>query len=243
MKCPRVYISDFLIPQEKVVISGATAHYVSHVLRMQVNDGVTLFNGKGGQWYSKVASITKNEIIIELLEFDESNRESPLNVQIGQCLSRGERMDYAIQKATEMGVTSITPLFSKRCEVKLNMERQEKRIRHWKRLIISACEQCGRNILPTIYPIKRLEDWLIEQHGDLKLVLHHRTKKSFSNIHNPSSVNLIIGPEGGLSRKEIALAEENGFIPAALGPRVLRTETSPVAILSLLQYLWGDWHC
>ncbi len=152
-------------------------------------------------------------------------------------------MDYAVQKSTEMGVTEITPLSSERCELKLSGDRADKRVQHWQQVAISAAEQCGRASVPTIHPIMSVEDWVKQQSGQgLSLVLHHRDQQHLSEIQTtPEHVNILIGPEGGLSNSEIDKATSAGFIPSTFGPRVLRTETAPVACLSLLQWLWGDY--
>ena len=199
-----------------------------------------MFNGEGAAWQAAIVAVTKKAVVVQLESPVLSQTDSPLPVHLGQSLSRGERMDYAIQKATEAGVTAITPLFSERCEVKLNAERQEKRLKHWQQVAISACEQCGRNILPVIYPAMSVDQWIAGQSSELKLVLHHRTEQKLQGYQAPSSVSLLVGPEGGLTADEIALAEGQGFNALALGPRVFRTETAPVVALSLLQYFWGD---
>ena len=242
MRTPRIFTSESLTQSTSVVLQGATANYISRVLRMKMADKINVFDGSGGYWLAQIVSITKQRVGVELLDFFDDNRESPLDVSVGQCLSRGERMDYAIQKATEMGVSSITPLFSERCEVKLSAERQEKRLNHWRQLAISACEQSGRNVVPVINTPCSLESWIQGCSSELKIVLHHRTVKPLSGLAPPASVALLVGPEGGLSASEIAQAEGKGFYAAALGPRVLRTETAPVAALAILQYLWGDWN-
>ena len=208
---------------------------------MKPSDPLILFNGEGGFWQARVSQVSKKQVQVVPLEFCARDNESPLTISLGQTLSRGERMDYAIQKAVECGVTEITPLYTERCEVKLNSERQDKRLRHWQQVVISACEQCGRNIVPTINPPCHLSDWLNSRTTELNFVLHHRTEKALGGYEQPVSVSLLIGPEGGLTAEEIALAEQQAFHPLALGPRVLRTETAPVAAISLLQHLWGDW--
>lgn len=150
-------------------------------------------------------------------------------------------MDYAVQKAVEMGVTEIVPLTTARCDVKLKGDREDKRLRHWQQVAISAAEQCGRARVPEILPVMTVAQWLEHaQSCDLRLVLHHRTEHSLNTIAKPGSVALMIGPEGGLTSEEIILAEKNRFLPVALGPRVLRTETAPVAAIALCQWLWGD---
>ena len=149
-------------------------------------------------------------------------------------------MDWAIQKAVELGVNEITPLFTERCEVKLQGERADKRQAHWQQVAVSACEQCGRSVVPTIHPPTALRDWLSPLQADLKLVLHHRTNQDLDALPRPQSMALLIGPEGGLSSDEIQQAETSGFVAARFGPRVLRTETAPVVALSMAQQRWGD---
>ncbi len=240
MRIPRIFVDDFLQQGEAVVFMGSAANHVSRVLRMKIGDNVCVFNGSGGSWLAEIINVARQKVTINLLAYDKDSRESPLNIHLGQCLSRGERMDYAIQKATEMGVTSITPIFSEYCGVRINKERQEKRLHHWRQLAISSCEQCGRNILPVIHSPIDVTAWCSHNNADLKVVLHHRAKKTLSSLDKPKSVMLLIGPEGGLSSTEIAQVEAKGFSPVVLGPRILRTETAPVASIALLQYLWGD---
>ena len=165
--------------------------------------------------------------------------ESPLAIHLGQGLSRGERMDWAIQKATELGVSEITPIMSERCEVRLKDERAEKRLSHWRQVAISACEQCGRSRVPVIHPPVLLSDWIKTTEADLKLVLHPVSEPLASHA-KPGRLAFLIGPEGGLTDNEIEQAQASGFQPARLGPRVLRTETAPVVALAVAQQLWGD---
>jgi 16S rRNA (uracil1498-N3)-methyltransferase len=152
-------------------------------------------------------------------------------------------MDWIVQKATELGVSEITPLFSERTEVKLNGGRLEKKLRHWQQVSISACEQCQRNLVPSINPALTLDQWLSQDTGNaeqLKLVLHHRSDKSLAQHQPPKSACLLVGPEGGLSDNEISRAMDNGFAALTLGPRVMRTETAPLAAISIMQSVWGD---
>ncbi len=240
MRNPRIYSDQPLSSDITVELIDNAANHVGKVLRMRAGEPLILFNGQGGAFQGNISAVSKKIVTVDLLEKLENDKESSLVIELGQTLSRGERMDYAIQKATEMGVSSITPLFSERCEVKLKAERIEKRLDHWKQIAISACEQCGRNIVPVIHTPQKLEDWLIKRKTELNFVLHHRTEKKLEGFGRPTSVSLLIGPEGGLTADEIALAESKGFNPLALGPRVLRTETAPVSAISLMQYLWGD---
>ncbi len=246
MRNPRIYAPVAMMADVPVGLSENAAHHVGRVLRMRVGDPLILFNGElvngeGGCWQAEISEITKKGVQVVPRTFIKGDRESGLTISLGQTLSRGERMDYAIQKAVECGVTEITPLFTERCEVKLNSERSDKRTHGWQQMIISACEQCGRNRVPVIHPPMLLADWLASRQTELNLVLHHRTEQALEGYAKPSSVSLLIGPEGGLTADEIAKAEKHNFHSLALGPRVLRTETAPVAAISLMQYLWGDW--
>ncbi len=241
MRNPRIYCDLPLDGQSLIELPPQATQHVAKVLRMQAGDPLRLFNGQGGEWQARIAELGKKQVSVELLEFRADDRQSPLRTELGQVLSRGERMDYAIQKATEMGVSAITPLLSERCEVKLKGERLDKRLEHWRQIAISACEQCGRNRLPDILPPQSVAEWSATRTTELALVLHHRTAQRLEELAPPTSVALLIGPEGGLTAEEIATAEANGFRPVALGPRVLRTETAPIAALSLLQYFWGDY--
>ncbi|WP_422139235.1 16S rRNA (uracil(1498)-N(3))-methyltransferase [Endozoicomonas sp. ALC020] len=240
MRNPRIYTDQPLVKDQVVELSDSAANHVGKVLRMRPEESLILFNGQGASWQGRIKSVAKKNVAVVLEAEISLVTESPLKVHVGQSLSRGERMDYAIQKATEMGVTEITPLFSERCEVRLNAERQEKRARHWQQIAISACEQCGLNRVPVIHSPEPVADWMAKQNADLKFVLHHRTDKKLEGFVPPETVSLLIGPEGGLTQEEITSAESLGFHVLALGPRVLRTETAPVTAISVMQYLWGD---
>ncbi|OQX38082.1 MAG: 16S rRNA (uracil(1498)-N(3))-methyltransferase [Oceanospirillales bacterium LUC14_002_19_P2] len=242
MRNPRIYTPQALCADTTIILTDSAANHVGKVLRMRPGEPLTLFNGEGGSWQAEVHLVSKKLVEVRTLEQLEGGNESPLRIELGQSLSRGERMDYAIQKATELGVTDITLLFSERCEVKLSSERQEKRLNHWQQVAISACQQCGRNRVPTIHAPVSLDTWLDNRQTDLNFVLHHRTEKQLKGFERPQSVSLLIGPEGGLTTTEIEQAQDRGFHPLALGPRVMRTETAPVAAAAVLQYLWGDWN-
>ncbi|EHY77637.1 16S ribosomal RNA methyltransferase RsmE [Stutzerimonas stutzeri ATCC 14405 = CCUG 16156] len=216
----------------------ASAHYISRVLRLSSGSAVQLFDGSGAEFRGELAEVGKKTVTVELQEYLAGMLESPLRIHLGQGLSRGERMDWAIQKATELGVAQITPIVSERCEVRLNDERVDKRLAHWRQIAISACEQCGRSVLPLIHAPVSLRDWLTLE-ADLKLVLHPVAEPLVSHA-KPQTLAFLIGPEGGLSESEVAQAADQGFQPARLGPRVLRTETAPVVALSVAQQLWGD---
>ncbi|SEQ92716.1 16S rRNA m(3)U-1498 methyltransferase [Amphritea atlantica] len=240
MRIPRFYEPQSLSEGSEINLSDNVVQHVSRALRMRPGDALVLFNGDGFEYSAELTEVAKRNATARITGADQPARKSPLNLTIGQAISRGERMDYAVQKATELGMNQLVPLFTERCEVRLNSERQDKRRQHWQQVAISACEQSLRCDLPEISEPQSLNDWLDSVEADLKLVLHHHTEQPLGNFDKPASVALLIGPEGGLSETEVELALSKGFKPVAFGPRVFRTETAPVAALSVLQYLWGD---
>lgn len=217
----------------------AQAHYLSRVLRLTAGAVVQLFDGSGHEYRAVLNSVSKKAVQVDVQECLPGLPESVLQIHLGQGLSRGERMDWAIQKATELGVSEITPLFTERCEVRLNDERAQKRLEHWQQIAISACEQCGRSTVPLIHSPQLLKDWQASVQADLKLVLHP-IAQPLTEHAAPKTLAFLIGPEGGLTDAEVTQAGLHGFQPARLGPRVLRTETAPVVALSVAQQLWGD---
>ncbi|BBB28247.1 16S rRNA (uracil(1498)-N(3))-methyltransferase [Neptunomonas japonica] len=240
MRIPRFFEPCELHTGQTYSLSDATTQHVSRVLRMKAGDNITLFNGYGSEFLCTLERVDKRHVDVTVISEHSQSRTSPLQIHIGQAISRGERMDYAIQKATELGMHCMTPLFTERCEVRLNNDRQDKRTKHWQQVAISACEQSLRNELPVIAPIQPLQQWLDNTEADLKLVLHHHTEQPLEELERPTSIALLIGPEGGLSEAEVEIALAAGFKPVAFGPRVMRTETAPVAAQAILQYLWGD---
>ncbi|MFW1677299.1 16S rRNA (uracil(1498)-N(3))-methyltransferase [Pontibacter sp. JAM-7] len=240
MRIPRFYEPQPFSTGGTIQLSDDVIQHVCRALRMRPGDALCLFNAEGVECRAELVQVEKRAATARIIAHTEPKVESPLAVTIGQVLSRGERMDYAVQKSTELGASRISPLFSERCEVKLVEQRQEKRTRHWQQVAISACEQSGRVIPPEIDAPTGLAQWLSKQDAELKLVLHHHSQQPLEDISRPGSVALLIGPEGGLTEAEVELAMQHGFQPLALGPRVMRTETAPVAALSILNYLWGD---
>ena len=241
MRIPRIYTNTALQPGAEAQLDDNAAQHVGRVLRMQPGQALSLFNGDGQDYPALIVSSSKKNVTVQLEQPVANSSESTLQIVLGQTLSKGDRMDYAVQKATEMGVTHIVPLSTERCDVRLKGDREDKRLSHWRSVAISAAEQCGRARVPKILPVMNVNEWLEYSQGcDLRLVLHHRTAQSLDSLAKPTSIALMIGPEGGLSASEITLAEQSGFLPVALGPRVLRTETAPVAAITLCQWLWGD---
>ena len=241
MRIPRIYEAVDLRPGLALSLSDEAANHVGRVLRMQAGQVVTLFNGQGGQYSAEITDAGKKHVTVLVGEFDDFDCESPLPFHLGQVISRGEKMEFTIQKSVELGVNEITPLFSRRGGVKLTGERLEKKIQQWQSIAIAACEQCGRNRVPTIRPAMALSDWLAEQTDDLKLNLHPKAEFSVNTLPAPQGgVRLLIGPEGGLSDEEISQANAHDFIDILLGPRVLRTETAALTAITALQCRFGD---
>lgn len=203
---------------------------------MRVGESFVVFNGQGGEYEAEILSTADGVAQIQILAFVDVEREPALSVHLGQCLSRGERMDYAIQKSVEVGVTEITPLFSERCNVKLAEDRIEKRMRHWQQVIISACEQSGRLIIPTLHPPMPLREWVSCAEGT-KFICDFQPQASVSEPVQRASV--LIGPEGGFDETEVAFAHEQGFQSLTLGKLTLRTETAPVVALTRLYAFSG----
>ena len=241
MRIPRIYTSANLTVGTEIDLDEGAARHLTSVLRMSLGQQLTLFNGQGGEYAAQLTKAKKGHASVTISDFIDSSRESPLNLHLAIGVSRGERMDWIVQKATELGINQITPLFTSRCEVKLNGQRLEKRLKHWQQVAISACEQSQRNSIPRINAAINLEEWLLSCESVLKLVLHHRTEKRLADMNNASNnIALLIGPEGGLSDTEIERAIEASYQPLAIGPRVLRTETAPLAAISIIQSVWGD---
>ena len=241
MRVPRIHTDAPLAGGTSIELDDNAARHVGKVLRMQPGQSLVLFNGDGMDYPATLTDVGKKRVTAELGQPQDNHLEAPLRIVLGQTLSRGDRMDYAVQKSVEAGVAVIVPLVTERCEVKLKGDREDKRLRHWQSVAISAAEQCGRAVVPEITPVMTVDQWLdYTQSCDARLVLHHRTTQALDSLDKPGSVALMIGPEGGLSDEEIAAAEQAGFLATALGPRVMRTETAPVAAITLCQWLWGD---
>lgn len=238
----RVYQACAMSTGATLTLDEAVSHHLSRVLRASVDDIITLFNGEGGEYQARITQIAKKNVSVVLQEFHDRELESPLHLTLAQGMARGEKMDFIIQKACELGVNVIQPLITARCNVKLEGEREEKRLLHWRSVIQSACEQCGRNRLPSIAAPLPLAKWLAHSEAELKLVLTPWSASAV-NLRDQAGVKsaaLLIGPEGGLSEDEVALAERHQFHALNLGPRVLRTETATVVGISVVEGILGD---
>jgi 16S rRNA (uracil1498-N3)-methyltransferase len=222
-------------------LSEDAHHHLFKVLRSREGEELVIFNGQGEAWRARIAQLIKKQGRIELLEKLNNNSESPLKIHLAQAVSKGDRMDFVMQKATELGATEITPIITERGNVKLDVERWEKKQAHWNQIIISACEQSGRDTLPILNPVIDLPTWFTELKDGLRFILSPHVAESLDSLQTPGHVTLLIGPEGGLTDHEINLATARfNFQAIKLGPRVLRTETAAISALSVLQYVWGD---
>ncbi len=217
------------------------SHHLAKVLRIAVGDDIILFNGEGGEYAAVIRAVSKKFVEAELVAFHPREVESPLKISLAQGIARGEKMDFIIQKAVELGVSEIFPIITERCNVRLDYEREQKRMQHWQAVVVSACEQSGRNHVPMIHAPQSLSAWLQDCKTELKYILSpHVSQKLKTQNQNPASIAILIGPEGGLSESEMTMAAKHDFTALNLGPRVLRTETAALAALAVLQFELGD---
>lgn len=241
MRIPRIYHPQAITQLGNLNLSEDAAGHVGRVLRMKTEQQVILFDGLGAEYPAVITEVTKKAVQVEVTERIERSSESPLNLDLGQVISRGDKMEFTIQKSVELGVNTITPLISERCGVKLDQKRFDKKLSQWQKVAISACEQSGRNIVPEIRPVMSLEQWCTEEYDGLKLNLHPRARYSINTLPTPvEKIRLLIGPEGGLSSEEIEKTRHYQFEEILLGPRVLRTETAALTAITALQVRFGD---
>lgn len=239
----RIFQNIFLNVGAEISLDQAASHHLINVLRVKLNDFLIIFNGSGGEFSAKIIAITKKIVQVKIGEFISREAESPLNICLIQGISRGEKMDFTLQKSVELGVKKIIPVFTERCNVKLDFSRLEKKWQHWQNIIISACEQSGRNFVPVLEKPKKLficlnELELFENKFILVPTATAYLKKQ--KIASNANIALLIGSEGGLTETEIHFAETINFQPIALGPRILRTETAALVAIAALQTLAGD---
>ncbi len=243
----RFYSAENLKIGATVKLSKNAATHATRVLRLNVSDKIKLFNGDGFDYACELVSVKKSEVLAKVKSSEAINNESPLNITLLQGISSGERMDYTIQKAVELGVNAIQPLSTERSVVKLSVERAQKRLEHWQNVVIAACEQCGRAKIPNVLAPVNLTAWLQANiHAgigsvNLRILLNPIGAKQLSALPKTTqNVQLLIGAEGGLSQAEINLAASHGFQSIILGPRILRTETAALTAIAAMQTLWGD---
>ncbi len=233
----RFFIETELTVGSTIQLTESVFHHWVRVLRAQLQEQATLFNGQGGEYLATLTEINKKNASVTIENFNPANRNAPFKAVLGQVMSKGDRMDYAIQKATELGVSQIQLLTSERCEMRLKYDRDQKKLDHWQAVAISACEQCGLNLVPEVLAPISLNEWLSSSelpHSKFVLAPEKEQKDVLAGIQ--PELALLIGPEGGLSENEITQANQAGFMNWCIGDRVLRTETAPVVALSILNY-------
>lgn len=235
----RIFQKTKLAVGSIIELDAQASHHVGRVLRSKVGESLIVFNGEGGEYEAVIQSITKKTVTVELLKFINRDTKSNVHIHLGQALAKGEKMDWIIQKAVELGVAETTPLHTERSNVKLPADRLAKKLAHWQQVAISACEQSGRTDVPVIHSPIALNDWLSQTKFNHGFVLSPTANTKLSGSVE-GRIGLIIGPEGGLTTQEIILAESKLFKAIQLGPRVLRTETAAIAAIVAVQYCFGD---
>ena len=242
MRLTRVHCAAPLAQGRETTLPEAAAAHVSRVLRLRVGDRLAVFDGRGSEHHAEIATIAGDTVRVRLLEQIAGRPESPLAVTLVQCISRGERMDWTLQKATELGVSAIAPVLASRSVVRLDTRQAEAKFRHWQAIVVAACEQSGRSRLPELRMPESLRTHLERLAGHVcRVILDPQATAELAAMPDPgAAVDLLIGPEGGFDDEELALARAAGFQPVRLGPRVLRTETAGTVALAVLQSRWGD---
>lgn len=240
MRVSRLYVKVDLQVGKRTELADDAAHYVRTVLRLKQDQNIVLFNGQGGEYQARLSEVSRKCVQLEIEAFCARDVESPLHVSLGMGISRGDRMDWAVQKAVELGVNHLTPLITERCVIKLNPEKQQQRLQHWQLIAQHAAEQSGRTRLPDVSVINELARWVPGQQ-DLRLFLDPYAVQTLADLQPVKRrVTLLSGPEGGFSEQERTIALAAGFVPVKLGARILRTETAVLSALSAVQMLWGD---
>jgi 16S rRNA (uracil1498-N3)-methyltransferase len=240
MRISRLFVDSALNTGQTLELDKEAAHYVRTVLRLKNQQNLIVFNGRGNEFKARLEQVSRKSVIVTVLSEQHRNVETSLTIKLGLGISRGERMDWAIQKAVELGVSQITPLLTERTVVKLTAEKQQQRLRHWQGIIQHATEQSGRTYLTELTGIETLPDWVNHQQASCFFLDPYAEKNLYQMPPPTASVTLLSGPEGGFSPQERDTAATAGFTPVKLGPRILRTETAVLAAVSAIQTLWGD---
>jgi len=241
MRISRLFVEQALTENTSITLEPEAAHYLRNVLRLKKNFVLTVFNGKGGEFSATIGEISRKLVSLNVGEWRDVNAESPLAIELGLSVSRGERMDVAIQKATELGVAAITPVITQHCVVKLTEERRLQRHKHWQSIIYRACEQCGRNVPPVLNVTLDFADWLVSDLPPSRIIFEPGKTDTLKTHTKPEcGVAVLIGPEGGFSEQEVISAQAEGFSALGFGPRVVRNETAAIASIAAMQVLWGD---
>ena len=240
-RVPRLFVDTELRPRSKLALPEDAAHHAARVLRLREGDPVVLFDGRGGEYDARLFMPGRGQVVAEIGAWREIERESPLAVTLVQAISTGEKMDFTIQKATELGVAAIQPVLTAKSVVRLSAEREAQKLARWKRIAIAACEQCGRNRLPVVREAMSVDAYCgTPGDASLRLLLSPEGKTGLKERQIGRAVIIAAGPEAGFSAEEEMLLQRAGFVPVRLGPRVLRTETAALAALAALNALAGD---
>lgn len=240
MRVSRLYVNLPLNVGSRIELDDDAAHYVRSVLRLKQDQDIVLFNGQGGEYLSRFNEVSRKSVRVEIEAYSDRTVESPLSVTLGLGISRGDRMDWAVQKAVELGVTQMTPLITERCVTKLNDDKKQQRLQHWQHIVQHAAEQSGRTCLPLMSDISDLSAWVSKQQG-VRVFLDPYAEHSLAECQpDKPHITLLSGPEGGFSDRERQIAKSAGFTPVRMGARILRTETAVLSALSAVQTLWGD---
>lgn len=241
MRVSRIYQSIPLKLGHTIELDGQGRHYFRTVLRLKKGSNVIVFNGEGGEYLGHILESSRKRVVIDIQEWIDKDLESNLKVNFGLSISKGSRMDFAIQKAVELGVNVISPLISERTVVKFTEHNTPQKLNHWQKIAIHAAEQCGRTIVPAVNEVVSMTAWLGQQSGTSLFLDPNSTKKMTSIKIEQQNITLLAGPEGGFSMQERELITSSGFIPIQLGLRILRSETAAIAALAAAQTLWGDY--
>jgi 16S rRNA (uracil1498-N3)-methyltransferase len=250
MRLTRVYVEAPVATGKRLVVEGSAANHITRVLRLRSGDLLTVFDGSGGEFGARIEEFRKDSVVVTVAEHRLLDRESPLPLTLAQGISRGERMDWVIQKATELGTSRIVPLFTKRSMVRLDERQAERKLQHWRAIAIAACEQCGRNKIPELAaPVDFFDVLPADDSGAMRLLLSPTGNLRIEDLAEVGQdlapgvrkgITVLIGPEGGLEEVEQEAALAAGFKAVQLGPRVLRTETAAIAALTIIQRYFGD---
>jgi 16S rRNA (uracil1498-N3)-methyltransferase len=243
---PRFFYTEAMHTDHVIELPINTRHHATRVLRLKQGNIVTLFNGKGGEFLAQIEHISKSRTTVRINKFCKIERESPLSIELAQAICTNEKMDWIIQKSVELGINLIQPVTTNRSVVRLSPERANKRLQHWQQVAIAACEQCGRNRIPEVMPLKSLSDWFNgnthpQQHYFMLSITASESLKHFSDIPSGNRATILVGPEGGLTPEEESTALFAGYLSISLGKRILRTESAALATIAAMQTLWGDY--
>tara|TARA_R110002096_G_scaffold194592_2_gene376869 strand:- start:1901 stop:2632 length:732 start_codon:yes stop_codon:yes gene_type:complete len=241
MRISRLFVDQPLAEGAMLQLESEAAHYLRNVLRLKKGFQLTVFNGQGGEYSATVSDVHRKGVMLRIDDWQDVSLESSLAIELGLSVSRGERMDVAIQKATELGVATITPVITQHCVVKLTDERRLQRHQHWQNIVYRACEQCGRNTPPVLNVTMDLVNWLANDLAPSRIIFEPAKAETLKSYPAPvGDIAVLIGPEGGFSEEEVIAAQSAGFAALGFGPRVVRNETAAIASIAAMQVLWGD---